>query len=355
MERQQRRAVGILVGLFLSTGCATLGPQVSRQEIRQARQELQVKSLLSVSDQERRLLTIGHRLIDHLPPQDRRGPYPDLGVVVATITPTARAAFGYAPKLNGAYILALREQGPAEAAGLKVGDLMLALGGKRCSAPHQFQALAGRLRPGAVVSIHVQRGMEALDVPVTVGTRPRMVQFMVSRDEHVNAWAKGAKEIGVTSGLLHFLQSDDELAAILGHELAHITENHRLRGLPSKAISTPLSLTIGALADLAVPGASDAVVSATAGMVESAFAWDFEREADYRGLLHAYRAGYDIEAGVRVWERFGIDAPSSLTADLRTSHPSSPERMVRMRKLAESLGKDGLEATIAKYEGRASR
>ena len=99
-----------------------------------------------------------------------------------------------------------------------------------------------------------------------------------------------------------------------------------------------------------MPGFGGSVLNVTSGLTTAAFSRDFEREADYRGLLRAYKAGYDVEAGVAIWERFGTEIPKSLAGGLMSSHPPSAERMVRMRKVAQSLKQDGLDATIAKYE-----
>jgi len=64
---------------------------------------------------------------------------------------------------------------------------------------------------------------------------------------------------------------------------------------------------------------------------------DLEKEADYFGLQYAHLAGFDIEAGADVWERFAIEIPQSMVRDFMSTHPSSPERFVHIKKIIEEI------------------
>jgi len=62
-----------------------------------------------------------------------------------------------------------------------------------------------------------------------------------------------------------------------------------------------------------------------------------EREADYFGLKYVKLAGYDYEAASGVWERFAIEVPKSMVQNYLNTHPTSPERLVRLEKIIEEL------------------
>ena len=159
------------------------------------------------------------------------------------------------------------------------------------------------------------------------------VQFILAAGEPtINAGATYGK-VMVSSGMMGFLRSDDELALILGHELAHITKGHVSRGATNTAL-----LSIGSsLASAVFPGAGLA-----AGMLGQLFLNHFnqdqELEADRVGLRYAANAGYDPRAGEAVMRRMAEEVPHSATASFFSSHPSSVERAVALKKVAGQLG-----------------
>jgi predicted Zn-dependent protease len=62
-----------------------------------------------------------------------------------------------------------------------------------------------------------------------------------------------------------------------------------------------------------------------------------EREADYLGLFYAHTAGYNIESGVELWKRFALEIPRSRSKSFLRSHPASPERILRVKKVVELI------------------
>lgn len=158
------------------------------------------------------------------------------------------------------------------------------------------------------------------------------VKFILAAGEpSVNAGATfGA--IVVSEGMMRFVRSDDELAMILGHELAHITQGH-----VSRSARNTVLLGLGSLVvDAIYPG-----IGQTAGQVGQLFLnrfnQDQEREADQVGLLYAYQAGYDPEVAARVMERMAEEVPETATAGFFSSHPSSVERFEALERQAAQL------------------
>ncbi len=158
------------------------------------------------------------------------------------------------------------------------------------------------------------------------------VNFVLAAGENsINAGTTFGK-IMVTEGMLRFVRSDDELAMILGHELAHLTQGHVSRG----AVNNTLLGIGSAIASVIVPGAGQAT-GLLGQMVLNHFNQDQEREADEVGLRYAYAAGYNPEAAVRVMQRMAEEVPQTASAGFFSSHPSSVERAAALQRLAAQL------------------
>jgi hypothetical protein len=161
---------------------------------------------------------------------------------------------------------------------------------------------------------------------------PPRVQFVIAAgSREINAGATFGQVI-VTSGLLDFVRNDDELAAVLGHELAHISEGHVTKGLIGSLAVNVLAIVVESQA----PGLGN-----TAGglgqLALNRYTQSQEREADRVGIEFMYRAGYDPRAAADVQERLAIEVPQTMTAGFFDTHPSSVERMVNARRQAEQL------------------
>jgi len=150
----------------------------------------------------------------------------------------------------------------------------------------------------------VRRVMSRLTPPYLERSAVRV--HVVETDDW-NAAAMGNGAVWVYTGLLDDL-SDDELAIVLGHELAHYTHEHSRRG--AKQAMWGQLITLGAMAaaetidnDAArVTTQVAALLSATALL--SGYSRDHEDQADRVGLRYAYEAGYDVTAGPGLWARF---------------------------------------------------
>ena len=174
--------------------------------------------------------------------------------------------------------------------------------------------------------------------------RPK-VQFALAANENsINAGATFG-QIMVTEGMMRMVRSDDELAMIVGHELAHITQGHVTRGAVNNTI-----LGIGAaLANVVVPY-SGQIAGAVGQMFLNHFNQDQEREADQIGLRYAFEAGFDPNAGPRVMERMAREAPQTATAGFFSSHPGSIERAEALRREAAALSGKQEEHRLTREE-----
>ena len=133
------------------------------------------------------------------------------------------------------------------------------------------------------------------------------VRVYVIDNKEWNAMAMGNGAIWVFDGIMKDM-SDDELAIVVGHELAHYTHEHSRRQMRKG-----LWGQMGSVAALVAAEAIDSNALRTAAQLGAALgfsAWmsgygrDLEDQADRVGLRYAYEAGFDVAGAPRVWQRF---------------------------------------------------
>ncbi|MGH7898453.1 MAG: M48 family metallopeptidase [Candidatus Binatia bacterium] len=165
----------------------------------------------------------------------------------------------------------------------------------------------------------------------TIPSHPKVQFVIVNGDQSVNAGATFG-QVAVTSGMLKFAETDDELAVVLGHELAHITEGHVMKGVMSGLALNVLAIVL----ETQVPGAGRAA-GGIGQLFLNRYSQGQEHGADEVGLRYAYEAGYDPRAATDVHERLAVEVPQSMASGYFNSHPSSVERAVTTRTRAEEL------------------
>jgi Zn-dependent protease with chaperone function len=151
----------------------------------------------------------------------------------------------------------------------------------------------------------------------------------VITSKEVNAWCMPGGKIAVYTGLLDKLKlSDDELAAVMGHEIAHALREHA-RERMSRQQATAVATSIGALVLQAYTG-----VAIDPGLM-SPFAQamfvlpnsrEAEQESDFIGLELAARAGYDPRAAISLWKKMAAEGGGGSIEWLST-HPSHDTRI----------------------------
>jgi Zn-dependent protease with chaperone function len=151
----------------------------------------------------------------------------------------------------------------------------------------------------------VRRIMTRLTPPYVSGDAVRT--RVVERPDW-NAFAMGNGAVFVHTGLLRDM-SDDELAVILGHELAHYTHEHSRRGMKRAFIVQLIAAGVAVAAESAVDSDKAKAVIGLAGVfsvlaLTNGYGRDLEDQADRVGLRYAYEGGFDVQQGPRVWQRF---------------------------------------------------
>jgi Zn-dependent protease with chaperone function len=173
-------------------------------------------------------------------------------------------------------------------------------------------------------------------------------------DRKINAYAAPGQII-LTHRLVNFCLNDDELALIVGHEMAHQVLGHLVRGAAHRELGQLLGEVITAASTLSLTRVLDwkhfkvdpDVRQVSSKAVASVFSRDEEREADIYGAWYAFQAGYNLDLGAAVWERIaGVDEKDPfLTTYFLASHPAPMERLARL-KLVTQYFKAGRAAEV---------
>ncbi len=158
----------------------------------------------------------------------------------------------------------------------------------------------------------------------------------VLSSKEVNAWCMPGGKMAVYTGLIERLKpTDAELAAIMGHEIAHALREHG-RERASQAMAASIGLSILGAATGMSSGAMDlsAIVVDVTIMKPNSRA--FETEADRVGVELAARAGYDPRAAITLWQKMGALGEGQPPQFLST-HPSYESRIADLRVYAERV------------------
>jgi len=171
-------------------------------------------------------------------------------------------------------------------------------------------------------------------IPHTLAWNPRARdwrwQVNLIGSKQLNAWCMPGGKIAFYSGILDQLQlDDDEVAMIMGHEMAHALREHARERASKNMATQGLSRIGGAVAATVFgidPRVTDLIARGGANLLTLKFSRDDETEADLVGLEIAARAGYRPEASVELWKKM-LAANGNGGTQWLSTHPSGSNRI----------------------------
>lgn len=174
---------------------------------------------------------------------------------------------------------------------------------------------------------------------------PLPYEFVVLNNSIPNAWAMPGGKIAINRGLLTELNSEAELAAVLGHEIVHADARHSAKQQTTGIFSQVL-VAAAAVATSDSSYGNLAVGSASAGaqLISATYGRGAELESDFYGMQYMSKAGYDTSGAVALQETFvrlSEGHKSDWVSGLFASHPPSQERVDANRATATTLPPGG--------------
>lgn len=182
-------------------------------------------------------------------------------------------------------------------------------------------------------------------------------EFVVFDSPTVNAFALPGGKVGVYTGLIKLAgDSDDEIAVVMGHEVAHVSSRHgaerqsqaMLIGAGGAALGIGMNNDKNRDYYLLAYG-----VATTLGSL--AYSRDHETEADVIGLRFAARAGYDPRAAAVFWKKMAAQENGARPPKWLSTHPPSSERIANLQRLAPSLMPTYEQALAARGDATAAK
>jgi predicted Zn-dependent protease len=154
-------------------------------------------------------------------------------------------------------------------------------------------------------------------------------QFTVIENDEPNAFALPGGKVGVNTGLFQVAKNDDQLAAVMGHEVAHAIARHGAERMSQQVLMQAGLAGLGIATDQTTAGLA---AQAATLVVTLPYSRTQEAEADHIGLIYMAEAGYDPRQAIELWqnfESFGGERPP----EFLSTHPAPGSRIQNLKAL----------------------
>ncbi len=167
-------------------------------------------------------------------------------------------------------------------------------------------------------------------------------EFTLVKSDEVNAFCMPGGKIVVYEGLLPLVSSEDELAVVVGHEVAHAVAKHSNERMSQELLAQYGASIVGAALSTksnAVQTLGNTVFGLGAQLgVMLPYSRQHEYEADYMGLVFMTMANYDPNSAVTFWQKMSSVSGNAEASDFMSTHPSDSKRIAEIqRHLPEML------------------
>ena len=192
----------------------------------------------------------------------------------------------------------------------------------------------GALAPADHPQLQRLRAIAARLVPQTAQWNDRARQWRwevnLIGSKQINAFCMPSGKIAFYTGILDQLKlTDDEVAMVMGHEMAHALREHA-RARIAKSQGTGTLLSLGAQL-LGLGQLGDMAASIGTQLLTLRFSREDETDADLVGLELAARGGYNPQAAVSLWEKMGQAGGGANGPSFLSTHPSGPARIQQLQ------------------------
>ena len=228
------------------------------------------------------------------------------------------------------------------------------------SAPQMFKQFGGEVDPNHPVSQYVEAVGQRIVQQTAAQNTPYRFDFHVLKDpETINAFALPGGPVSITVGLLRRINSEAELAGVLGHEIGHVVGRHGAEHLAKQQLSqTLVGAGVVAAYDPNNPrgtAANAAVAAAISQLVNMKYGRDDELESDSLGVLFIQRAGYDPRGMLGLMQVLAKSG-GGRQPEFFSTHPNPANRLERIQRLIQQtgaatgdVGQDRYQASVKRF------
>jgi hypothetical protein len=226
---------------------------------------------------------------------------------------------------------------PADKAGLKRGDQLLEINGFKVPDAKDASEQLGKLarewlkKPDALLTTYARKSADGSMQTAQASVTPVLAcnyEAVLIMEEQLNAFADGQR-IAIFRGMLRFA-NDNELAIVIGHELAHNFMGH-IEAQQRNGLLGTLAEIIAASRGIPTQGALGTAIALK-------FSPAFEAEADYVGLYVLARSGIEIKDAAKFWRRMAAANPNGISQrGMISSHPATSHRFIALQNTVQEI------------------
>ncbi|MDR2080454.1 MAG: M48 family metallopeptidase [Campylobacteraceae bacterium] len=163
--------------------------------------------------------------------------------------------------------------------------------------------------------------------------------FYLLEDESVNAFALPGGKVFFYTGILKFMESDDEIATVMGHEIAHVLAHHGAERMSQQMLSNVGAQVLSSA--LKIPAEYESLYNTAYGVASNVgvilpFSRKHESEADTIGIYLMHKAGYNPSEAVKFWQKMAA-ASKSAQPEFLSTHPSDERRIKDIEAYIKTL------------------
>ena len=219
------------------------------------------------------------------------------------------------------------------------------------AAPEMAQQYGG-LHPDQQAAARVKEIGNQLVAKTKAGSTPYKFDFHLLADENtINAFALPGGQIFITAGLLKNLQTEGQVAGVLGHEIGHVVARHSAEQIAKSQLTQGLT-GAAAIAVYDPDRPSTAAGAAAAAMIGKLmtlkYGRDDELESDALGVRLLARAGYDPRAAIGVMQALAKASGPNRQPEMLSTHPNPENRAERIREMIAREFPQGLPGSLKK-------
>jgi len=322
----------IFLSTFISSCAPTLKeiPEVPKEAIEAERLKQRKLALFTYFERKEKLNNVWYNLITGARPFCKKNVRPVYGFEVHDKTMYKEKD---AKLLNERFVLNqkptvwyVKQDFPAYKSGLRVNDKILKINDKEVKNSREILEI---VRKSKSLELLVERNGELINMEMQPIEGCDYEAYLIFH-ESVNAWASPPNRVFVTTGLMRFIQNEEELALVLGHELSHHILGHISKKMGNMIIGSVIDILIAVTTGVNTQGTFQQL----GGIIYSK---EFEKEADYLGTYIAARGGYDVSDAAEIWRRMAVEFPSAISKTFLATHPSTPERFLIIEKTVQEI------------------
>lgn len=201
------------------------------------------------------------------------------------------------------------------------------------SAPQMIRQMGGEYNDPNVQTMVDRVGMKIVNSTEAGKSKYKFDFHVLADPKTINAFALPGGQIFITMGLLNLLQTEDELAGVLGHEIGHVVGRHSAEHMAKDELTQGLiSATAVATYDPNSPNMQAAIAQFVGSMINMKYGREDEIEADRFGVKYLFESGYNPEAQIEVMQILKKASGGQRQPEFMSTHPDPENRIEEIKK-----------------------